>query len=156
GQRAAALHMVASDIETHELGTLRLALRRGLARQVLPALLQAQEQAEQQQRFRRSLKLQLLAAQAHYAVGQHREAFRRLEEVIRQAAPEGYLRLLLDEGATCAELLGAWWKNVGGEGAVRTLGLPVEYTMTLVGAAGVSLQPEAELSDAALTRKEKL
>ncbi len=56
------------------------------------------EMAQQTTRSRSALEILLLMSLAYQQRGQEEEARRALQEVLVQAAPEGYLRLFLDEG----------------------------------------------------------
>lgn len=61
--------------------------------------------AEAGGRGRRALKLRLLHALALFRGGNEKGAFRQLREVLKIAASEHYVRLILDEGALALQLL---------------------------------------------------
>ncbi|MCK7597531.1 LuxR C-terminal-related transcriptional regulator [Microbulbifer sp. CAU 1566] len=61
--------------------------------------------AEAAGRGRRALKLRLLYALALYRAGNEKAALRQLRDVLRIAASEHYVRLILDEGELAVQLL---------------------------------------------------
>ncbi|MCX6048728.1 MAG: LuxR C-terminal-related transcriptional regulator [Chloroflexi bacterium] len=64
-----------------------------------------QAQAQQGQRTGNALKIQMVVALAQAAAKQRAEATATLQAVIESTAPQGYLRLFLDEGNALAPLL---------------------------------------------------
>jgi LuxR family maltose regulon positive regulatory protein len=83
----------------------RLLVMQNRPAEALP-LLDNLERFAQTGGLRRSLiTIHLLQAAAQQALGQEAEALARLQEALRLAAPQGYLRVFLDEGEAVLELL---------------------------------------------------
>jgi LuxR family maltose regulon positive regulatory protein len=61
--------------------------------------------AQEGERFRSLITVHILQALAQQALGHKEQALTRLEEALRLAAPEGYLRVFLDEDQRVLELL---------------------------------------------------
>jgi LuxR family maltose regulon positive regulatory protein len=104
-ERAERLRHVANDLETLELGRLRWEVLAGEPRKALPALEREIAAADAAARGRRALKLRLLRAAALGRSGEERESLRLAAEVLRAAAAEGFVRLVLDEGEAAGVLV---------------------------------------------------
>ncbi|MDO9434669.1 LuxR C-terminal-related transcriptional regulator [Hydrogenophaga sp.] len=103
-ETAARLHFPAHDIDDLEMGWLRWNLAFGDATAVLRDTLAAQARALDTKRVRRALKLQVLHALALQRTGQAQAALDTFSKVLSQAAAQGFVRLLLDEGESVREL----------------------------------------------------
>ena len=71
-----------------------------------------------QERTASVLRLRLLEVLAHHAAGDRTAALRALAEALALAAPEGYVRVFLDEGAA----VGGAAARAGGGPSPRTVG----------------------------------
>jgi len=101
------LSFYANEVDTPFINRQRLAIAQGEA-QAVNALRQAMQQARQDHRLRRALKLQILLAMALDGSGQHREALDELSAALRFANQVGFKRSFLDEGPLLAPLLERW------------------------------------------------
>jgi len=102
--------------------------------QALVLLERLQEDAEAKMRMRSMLEILLLRALALQAQGVHTEALTALGRALLLAEPEGYIRLILDEGTPMVALLRQAQKHKVVPG----------YVMTLLEAAG---EPRGTVSD---------
>ncbi len=93
--------------EEHKLplSRARVHLARGEPDAALAALEPALQQAEAKNWPDERLKVMALQAVALYALGQGDKAAQRLAEALALAAPGGFIRIFVDEGAPMAELL---------------------------------------------------
>jgi LuxR family maltose regulon positive regulatory protein len=107
-ERAAQLRMIANDLDYLALARWRFEAVVGDAAAAARGLADEIEAAEAGSRERRALKLRLLRAIALFRDERRPPAFTLFHEVLRSAAAEGYLRLLLDEGAPAGLLLRAY------------------------------------------------
>lgn len=89
----------ANDTEAPFIGALRLRIRTGHAESAIAPLRQAIKEAERLQRQRRTLKLNILLAEAQCLSGQEAAGLRRLRDALRFAQAEGFVRSFVDEGA---------------------------------------------------------
>ncbi|MCY1328500.1 HTH-type transcriptional regulator MalT [compost metagenome] len=105
------LAMHSNDIDSPLLGRIRLDLHGGRTQQAVETARQALEEAHDQQRQRRALKLQILLGQALCAGGEEAEGRRHLLDALQFAASEGFVRTFADEGpallAVLAQLRGS-------------------------------------------------
>lgn len=97
-ERAARLHFPAHDIEDLDMGWLRWNLAFGDAATAAQDIVRAEACAQAQKKVRRALKLQLLHALAQQRLGQTQAALQTFSKVLSQAAAQGFVRLLIDEG----------------------------------------------------------
>jgi len=104
-QEVSARSYVANDVLTHAIGYARWSIRSGAAADVIPTLKQQLEDARQQNRLRRWLKLSVLMAEALYQDGQRKSAMRMLERSLQFAASEGFISTFLEEGGSIHPLL---------------------------------------------------
>lgn len=105
--RARGLHYRANDLLYPELSSLRLDLAEGRGAEALPRLRQEIAAARADRRLRRAGALRLLEGAALHQAGAPHDAARVLREVLSEAAREGLMRLILDEGAPVAEAIRA-------------------------------------------------
>ncbi|WP_339949194.1 LuxR C-terminal-related transcriptional regulator [uncultured Albimonas sp.] len=105
--RMATLRLRANDLEYPEVGRVRLALHEGRGPEALPILRREIATAAASGRHRRALHLRLLAGAAHHAAGDYETAASWLERPLADAAREGVMRLILDEGEPLAEAIRA-------------------------------------------------
>ncbi|MEP6501720.1 MAG: LuxR C-terminal-related transcriptional regulator [Betaproteobacteria bacterium] len=155
------LFLLANDVETHELGQQRWTVRCGKADLALPALMRMAVQAEKEHRFRRLLKLRVLIVEALYRSGQATAAMRQITTLLAMAAPDGYLRIIVEEGPVVSRALREW-RQAQLKGLVDTSRtVPEDYLERLSAVIGVSESALGEHPAAAtalpiepLTRKE--
>lgn len=96
---------IANDKVNLSITQLRLRLRSGDAAQLISPIKQLIADAENAQRFRRALKLQILLAEALYADKQPKPAMRTLSRALDFAAGEGIVASFLEEGQQLREML---------------------------------------------------
>ncbi len=90
--------MKGSDPETPEVTRLRLLIGQGQARKALEAAKDELGRAESSGFFRQALLLRILAAKAHEACAEKRQALRVLREALVSAQGDGFVRSFVDEG----------------------------------------------------------
>jgi LuxR family maltose regulon positive regulatory protein len=117
-QRAAQLQMTAHDVDDLAIGRLRWQARFGDAAAAARSAQALAEQARGAQRLRRALKLQVLQALALQRAGEAEAALATMGAVLQQAAAEGFVRLLLDEGQGVSRLVAELQQQLQA-GAVR-------------------------------------
>ncbi|MFT3799730.1 MAG: LuxR C-terminal-related transcriptional regulator [Burkholderiaceae bacterium] len=88
----------ANECEDPQVAMLRWRLRTGHAEAVVAPLKALLAQARALHRHRRALKLNALLAEALWAAGHAAAGARRLQEALRAAAAEGFVRCFVDEG----------------------------------------------------------
>lgn len=93
------------DTGGESIGRIRLALHEGRAREALSWLGQELAAVHHSGRVRRHIKLLVLDAMAHQANGDQNMARRQLYKALHLAAPEGFVRIFLDEGEEIIGLL---------------------------------------------------
>lgn len=104
-RRVRKLRLPANDLEYRELAEIRMDIMSERPDRALQQLERELRHANNEQRYRRALKLQLLKAIALHRNSQPREAMQVMGEVLHVATAEGYLRLLVDEGAAAGSLV---------------------------------------------------
>ena len=95
----------AQDVEDLFIGRQRLELQGGNARSAVRPLETALQQAMSAQRRHRALKLRLLLALALSRCGDVVRAQVEMQTLLSEAAREGFVRLILDEGPAVAPLV---------------------------------------------------
>lgn len=95
----------AHETDDMEMARLRWEVRFGDAREALPRIERAVAQDEACGRHRRVLKLRLQQALAQQRVGDVAGAMQTMGEVLHRACPEGFMRLVLDEGEAIGALV---------------------------------------------------
>ncbi|HEX7395792.1 MAG TPA: LuxR C-terminal-related transcriptional regulator [Anaerolineaceae bacterium] len=83
----------------------RVLIAQGDPSAALAALEPLREQAEVKGLLDRLLRVMAVQSVALYALGEQDKAVERLDEVLRRAEPEGFIRLFVDEGPPMAQLL---------------------------------------------------
>ena len=96
---------LANDTLTPEIVRMRLSLRTGKAKMVLPKLRDALKEAERTQHNRRALTLRLLLAEAFHLDSQHNLARRTLAHALQVVEKEGFVRVLREEGPVLSSLV---------------------------------------------------
>jgi LuxR family maltose regulon positive regulatory protein len=97
--------MHANDVDMPAAVRARLLMLQGRAGEAIELLRQQIALAEQTQRLRRALKLTILLAQASAAAGDARQALQLMQEALRYASREGFVRTFLDEGPAVRKLV---------------------------------------------------
>ncbi len=111
-QRVNGMRLLAHDIEYLALGRLRREVAMGQAGAALPALDREIAQALSEIRLRRALKLRVLRSLALQRSGDEAAALSAIGDVLAQAASEGFVRLLLDEGQALGMLVQRYAQGV--------------------------------------------
>lgn len=93
------------DLEYLALGRMRWELAFGDAQATLPLVESELALAEQSGRHRRAMKLRLLLAWAQHRCQDIAASTQTMEQVLRQACQEGFVRLVLDEGGAMLALV---------------------------------------------------
>lgn len=101
-----AWSLFGSDLDTPTDMQLRWQIHFGCAATAAQQLRDLVEEAETAKRYRRALKLRLLRALALYRDNNTKAALRLLRQILRTAAAEHYVQLILDEGDLILQLLG--------------------------------------------------
>lgn len=96
---------ISEDSEDGIIGRIRLCLHTEEPREALRLIQPCLRQAAARNRVHREMKLHILAAMAHAALGSEVAAHRSLEHALSSAAPGGFIRAFLDEGAPVIPLL---------------------------------------------------
>src|SRR6185369_291190 len=97
--------LLANDSHYFELCQFRWEILAGNAAIVLPALEQEIAVSIASARHRRALKLRVLHGLALDRIGKRAAAVAQMGEVLHTACAEGFMRLVLDEGAHVAALI---------------------------------------------------
>lgn len=103
--RVDRMRLLAHDLEDPVLGRLRRLVAMGEAGAALPGLEREIARARAASRLRRAMKLQVLRGLALARSGSEPAALAAIGEVLAQAAPEGFMRLLIDEGPAVGRLV---------------------------------------------------
>lgn len=158
-QRVQTLRLPANDLEYRELAEIRMEIANGDPDKALAELERELTYANDEQRFRRALKLKLLKAIALHRCARLRDALEVMADVLHVASSEGYLRLIVDEGAAAGTLVLLYSQSLKEQGE-RTDPILAGYIQSLLDAFGPEIQeqtpssePENTLLDP-LTRKE--
>src|SRR3546814_19203653 len=120
--------MVYSEtIDGDAISAIRLALHSGQHDAALERITVELAAAQKQRRHYRVLKLTVLEVIAHHRRGSDKLARRSLRRVLQLAAPENFVRVLLDDGALLLPLLHEEHASLAPEiadGATALLALP--------------------------------
>ena len=84
--------------EIRRLAWVRMQLFDQAAERTLPLLTQDIASAKRSGRIRRQLELQILRANALWLTGKEMEALREMDAALSLAAPQGFIRVFVDEG----------------------------------------------------------
>lgn len=161
-ERGARQHLPANEVDDMVISRLRWDIHFGDARSAVPRLEQAVQDAQRAGRAQRALKLRVLLALAWRRAGNLAAATAALGEVLGEACREGFVRLILDEGAPVAALLQRV-QAAADDGSRPSDPILAEYLQRLLTAAGGPVALEEEEAPAAegdapspetLTRKE--
>ncbi|MBI3286250.1 MAG: hypothetical protein HYZ65_15570 [Burkholderiales bacterium] len=125
----------ANDVDTLHVGRLRVMVASGREAEALPLLKDQLRRAVNDQRYRRALKLRILLAQALHGAGQQRAGMRTLADALKFAHKEGFVRTMLDEGASIARLLHEY-RGVMDDGTAAPLEVPAAFLDRLLLASG--------------------
>jgi LuxR family maltose regulon positive regulatory protein len=104
-ERERRQRLPAHDLDYFELARLRWELTFGDVHTALAQLVREKEEAERSRRYRRLLKLRLLHAIGLQRSGDVAQAVKEADAVLRVASEEGFVRLILEEGAAVAPLI---------------------------------------------------
>jgi len=158
-RRVQTLRLPANDLEYLEIARLRWEILAGNPDSALPALERELSEANDEQRYRRALKLKLLKAIALHRSTRLREALAQLREVLQVASTEGYLRLIVDEGAAAGNLVILLSQSMQ-ESGERSDPILSGYIQSLIDVFGPEIRESASLAEPEdtlldpLTRKE--
>src|SRR5579859_1353273 len=94
--------------EIEDLTIARVALAQGCAGDVIAPLEKTCVPATRAGRLRNVLEARMLLARAHWMLGEREAALGELDTALTLAAPEGIMRVFLDEGETMAEALAGY------------------------------------------------
>ncbi|WP_323122950.1 LuxR C-terminal-related transcriptional regulator [Burkholderia alba] len=111
-ERVRTLRLPWHDIDDLAIGRLRWEIAFGKATAALPQLAAEAAAAAQSGRRRRVLKLRVLQALARYRSGDITGALQTGQIALREACGNGFVRLILDEGAALAPLLQRQYRDL--------------------------------------------
>jgi LuxR family maltose regulon positive regulatory protein len=83
----------------------RVLLAQGKTEEALSLLAKLEQRAEQAERWGHVIEIHTLQALVYHALGKDDAAYAKLQEALRRAEPEGYVRHFLDEGLALKEML---------------------------------------------------
>lgn len=93
--------------EIRRLAHVRMLLHEGKSEQVLPTLTLDIASAKRSGRVRRLIELHIVKANALWLAGRSLEAQRELDSALGLAAPEGFVRVFIDEGTVTRDIVHA-------------------------------------------------
>lgn len=136
--------------EAENLALARVALSLGQPVEPLSALHELSESASRGGRFRNAMEANMLLARARWMTGERDAAFCDLDVALALAAPEGFMRIFLDEGEPMADLLAAYV-------ASRPQSTERTYAIKLLAASGRSVEstPQQPSSSVTLSQRER-
>lgn len=120
--------------EAEDLALTRVALSLGQPHEPLSTLHDLIASASRAGRLRNVMEAQMLLARAHWMSGERDAAHCDLDAALTLAAPEGFMRVFLDEGEAMADLLASYVASRP-HSAERT------HALTLLAACGRSVEP---------------
>jgi len=91
--------------EREEVARARILLAQEKPTEALSLLEPLQSGAQRQERWTHVIEMQVLQALAHSMGDEEQEALAILAQAVQLAEPEGYIRIIVDEGAPMARLL---------------------------------------------------
>lgn len=133
--------------ELEDLALARVSLAQGCAGEVITPLEIVCAQAATTGRTRNLLEAKMLLARARWMLGEHDMALRELDASLECAAPEGFIRMYLDEGEPMADLLAAY---VAGRSASRER----THAVKLLAAFGRVVELPASSQSISLSQRE--
>ncbi|WP_338016799.1 LuxR C-terminal-related transcriptional regulator [Noviherbaspirillum sedimenti] len=141
------LRLPAQDLDYFALGELRWEIFCGDANKALSLLEAEIAQASGAMRHRRVLKLRLLRALALKQSGDQRAALAQISELLKITCAEGFIRLIVDEGAGAAHLVRQHVVQLQEESSQRRDPIFDEYLQRLLDGFGQSVITEAAETD---------
>ncbi|WP_454693493.1 LuxR C-terminal-related transcriptional regulator [Achromobacter aegrifaciens] len=142
-ERVQRLRLPAHDLEYLALARLRWEVAGGDARTALARLETEIDAAVAASRHRRALKLRLLRSLALKQLGNQAAALAAMDEVLKIACGEGFVRMIVDEGAGAGFLV-RLLARARQESSERNDPIFSEYLQRLLKAFGESLATETE------------
>ena len=134
--------------EAEDLALARVALSLGQPGEPLATLQALSESASRAGRLHNVMEAKMLLARAHWISGERDAALCDLEAALSLAAPDGFLRVFLDEGEAMADLLAAYV-------ASRPHSTEHAYAVKLLAAFGRSVEPPLTSPSAILSQREQ-
>ena len=104
-QEVSRLRLPAHDVEDHAMGEMRWQVFSGNGAKVLSDIEAAISAARDARRHRRALKLRVLQGIALKQMGEQRAAVATMRDVLKAAASEGFVRMLVDESERAGVLV---------------------------------------------------
>jgi LuxR family maltose regulon positive regulatory protein len=158
-ERARQQRLPANELDYLSLARIRWEIHFGDARATLPQLEQQIAEATEQSRQRRALGLRVLQSLALQHSGDPAAAAEAMAGVVRQACPDGFMRLIVDEGELVGRLVHRLDAVLQEMPARRSDPIMMEYRQRLLDAFGPiaaesSAPAEGERLMEPLTRKE--
>jgi LuxR family maltose regulon positive regulatory protein len=148
----------AHEIESLKLAHIRWDIHFGDVRDALAPLQREIEEATAQSRFLRVMRLRVLQSLALQRSGEPSAAMETLADVLRKASREGFMRLLLDEGAAVGKLVRLFYGTLEVMPARQSDPVLVQYVQRLASAFGPAPASGVAAIDAvaagSLTQKE--
>lgn len=154
-QRVRTLRLPANDLEYRELAEIRMEITTGNPARALTELDQELKYANDEQRFRRALKLKLLKAIALHRGTRLREALEIMTDVLRVASSEGCLRLIVDEGSAAGNLVLLYSRSLKEQGE-PTDPILAGYIQSLLDAFGPEIRQQAPAAEPESTQRNPL
>lgn len=135
---------VVHDLDYVELAQMRWELTFGDAAAAVPRLLDAFREARQRGLGRRALKLDVLRTLAIAKAGDLATATSQMSKLLLISCQEGYVRLILDEGAAAAQLIQRVHTTLSASDAPRSDPIFVDYVQRLFKLCGpVDIEDDA-------------
>lgn len=133
--------------EDEDLALARVAIAQSRAKDALALLEAVCPRAKRSGHLRTLLIARVLLARAHSMLDETDAAFCALDAALAVAAPEGFVRVFLDEGESVADVLAAYV-------ACRPSSRERAYAFKLLAAFGRAIEPAMESSSTALSARE--
>lgn len=154
-----AMRLPAHDVDDLTLARLRWDVTFGDVAAALPRLQDEIEQARLRGGQRRVLKLRVVLALGQYRAGSIAASMQTLDDALRVASHEGFVRLVVDEGQALVPLIQRLLQGQTEDPGRRTDPIFMEYLQRLLDALGASPLPRGEAQpagadDGLLTRQE--
>lgn len=136
------------DAEGDIIGQIRLDIAEGSAERALARIGEAMTAAIAQGRVRRQIKLLILEALAHRALGAEKLSRRAMQKAVARAAPGGFLRTFVDEGADALALVRDVHAAVSDAGAGSGFEQVRDFTQRVLAISGVECGASSVLEGA--------
>lgn len=140
------LRLPAHDLEYFELSQLRWDIFFGNVTDALPRLESEIAAALDTMRHRRTLKLRILQSVAFEKTGDQRAALATLSGVLKLACPEGFIRLIVDEGEGAGILVRRLSDAMREDGSDRRDPIFMEYLQRILQGFGPALITETDIT----------